>query len=1275
VRFLSQMELPLTFEDPNMEYSFSDFGGNYSNLGVDPMDPTNVVAKTTKSISAQVWSGTSVGNSFGFGNPIPFSATDTRLGLRVFSPSAGIPIRMKVEDSNDSNIFVETESSTTQSGGWETVVFDFSNNVPGTGPLDPNNSYDLASLQFHYGANGAAAGADTVFYWDDLRFLNQIDLPVTFEELESDYSVNDFGGNYSALASDPVYPANTVMKTTKSITAQVWSGTGVGLGDGFANAIPFTPNDTKLGIKVFSPNVGIPIRVKIEDSTNPAIFVETEVFTTQANVWESLVFDFNNAVPGTGPLNTANSYNLASISFNYGLTGVGAGADTVFYWDDVRVIYQIDLPVTFDELEFDYSLEDFGGNYSFLAVDPQDPSNTVAKTTKSINAQIWSGTTIGQANGFSGPIPFTSSSTKIGVKVFSSNAGIPIRMKVEDANNNTVFVETESFTTQSNSWEDVIFDFSNPIAGSGTLDPNNTYDLALLQFYYGTDGANAGSDTVFYWDDVRLVSPIDLPVDFEEFAVDYTLTDFGGNYSVLTKDPLNPENTVGKTTKSINAEVWAGTSIGTPSGFTTAIPFSASETRMSMQVYSPAAGIPLRLKVEDSNDDMIFVETETLTTQANSWELIVFDFNNPAAGSPALDLNQTYDLASAFFFFGTAGSGIGADSVYYWDDVIFGAPGPNLDQIDLPVNFENPNTNYSLTDFGGNYSAITTDPVDPNNSVAQTTKSIGAETWSGTSVGTPAGFATDIPFTINQTKMQVRVFAPAAGIPIRLKVEDSEDDNISVETEVLTNIGGAWDTLVFDFSNPAAGSSSLDFNSRYNLASLFFFFGSTGANIGADSVYYWDDLQFGAAAANLSQIDLPVSFDDPTVDYSLIDQNGGQTSLVFDPFNPNNPVAQTIKGNAASDDASTIIGKSNGFANAIPFTISETKMSIRFLSPAAGIPVRMKVEDVNDPGISVITETVSTIGGGWETMIFDFNQPLPGTLTLNPNSTYQLATIYFNFGTSGSAANGDTIFYWDDVQFGEPLVKSQIDLPVSFDDPSVDYTLLDFGGNLSESIVDPFDPNNMVAKTTKPFNAEIWAGTTIGTLVGFANPIPFTANATKMNMRIYSPKAGIPIRMKVEDSQNSNLSVEVETFTTVANAWEILEFDFSDPIPGTTTLNFNNSYDLANVFFYYGFSGQDIGADSVFYWDDVKFGAALSISTLDKFDLSFYPNPVQNAFYIEANRNIESLVVYDAFGKALLREESLAQKVQLDLSHFPSGFYFVKVSIDSQIGVVKILKK
>ena len=165
-----------------------------------------------------------------------------------------------------------------------------------------------------------------------------------------------------------------------------------------------------------------------------------------------------------------------------------------------------------------------------------------------------------------------------------------------------------------------------------------------------------------------------------------------------------------------------------------------------------------------------------------------------------------------------------------------------------------------------------------------------------------------------------------------------------------------------------------------------------------------------------------------------------------------------------------------------------------------------------------------------------------------------------------------------------------LNLPVTFDDATVNYDLVDFGGNASNIEIDPVVPTNKVCKTIKTNTAVSWAGTTLGgSTGGFATAVPFAPGSTTMSMRFYSPDAGVPIRMKVEDPIDGTKSVETEAVTTVANAWETLVFNFANQSPGTPAINYSYNYKKLSVFPNFGVTGA-IAGNKTYYWDDVAFG-------------------------------------------------------------------------------------
>jgi len=149
----------------------------------------------------------------------------------------------------------------------------------------------------------------------------------------------------------------------------------------------------------------------------------------------------------------------------------------------------------------------------------------------------------------------------------------------------------------------------------------------------------------------------------------------------------------------------------------------------------------------------------------------------------------------------------------------------------------------SLVGFSGadNASIITN---ETGNHFGQVIKAGDTTSWAGTTISTGANQTIEnILFTADATVMTLRVWAPAAGLQIRLKVEDSNDNTHSVETESTTTLANGWQTLTFDFAHPVFGTAALNTATNYNRATVFFNFGKTGAQDGGGT-YYIDDLSF-----------------------------------------------------------------------------------------------------------------------------------------------------------------------------------------------------------------------------------------------------------------------------------------------------------------------------------------------------------------------------------------------------------------------------------------------
>jgi len=384
-----------------------------------------------------------------------------------------------------------------------------------------------------------------------------------------------------------------------------------------------------------------------------------------------------------------------------------------------------------------------------------------------------------------------------------------------------------------------------------------------------------------------------LPFFFEG---DITTEDFvnfdGGTASVISNPQSAGINTSAMVAQIVRdgGEIWGGSKVVLDAN----LDFSMNAT-ISMKVWTNApVGTIVKFKLEGAGQ----TERDTPTTVSGGWQELSWDFT----GEPT-DFNEVVFM----FDFGNVGDG-SEESTFLFDDVNQSFAG---NQIDHPVTFEDPDVNYTTTPFEGNSSLLVTDPTDITNTVAKSTKTQEASPSAGTTIGTSAGFATNIPLTLTDSQMSVRVWSPTAGTPVRLKVEDSNDPTHTCETEVNTTLAGEWETLVFDFTNQAPGtellSVGLDMGWTYNMASIFFNFGSGPAP--DEPSYYFDDVYFGIPvdAVLETQTQKVVAYPNPSNDFWTISL-GNESMSVIEIYDMNGRLVSTENphSNSFTIDLSTL---------------------------------------------------------------------------------------------------------------------------------------------------------------------------------------------------------------------------------------------------------------------------------------------------------------------------------------------------------------------------------
>jgi Bacterial Ig-like domain len=293
-------------------------------------------------------------------------------------------------------------------------------------------------------------------------------------------------------------------------------------------------------------------------------------------------------------------------------------------------------------------------------------------------------------------------------------------------------------------------------------------------------------------------------------------------------------------------------------------------------------------------------------------------------------------------------------------------------------------------------------------------------------------------------------------------------------------------------------------------------------------------------------------------------------------------VLSTVAG-VESDPTKQII------APAVTLTGLNKTVTMRVKSPGVAVKVLLKFENTAG-GTPIEVAQTTTTSTDWQTLTFDF--------TVTNDVTYNKMTVFPDFG-----GTTERTFYIDDIK----LIPAPSTALVTMDEST--FTAGAFGKATAEMKTETVNglPNKVI-EVINPVGAEDWAGIVLGfktvTIGAVVTPIITTditesalkATNLKWTMRVFSPAKDIPVRIKLEDVRtldgivydpnNVNLHrVEVDVKTTVANAWEVLTFDFSKVNAGTPAFRPDYAYNKVVVFFN---ADQKKTATQTFRCDDLR---------------------------------------------------------------------------------------
>ena len=341
-----------------------------------------------------------------------------------------------------------------------------------------------------------------------------------------------------------------------------------------------------------------------------------------------------------------------------------------------------------------------------------------------------------------------------------------------------------------------------------------------------------------------------------------------------------------------------------------------------------------------------------------------------------------------------------------------------------------------------------------------------------------------------------------------------------------------------------------------------------------------------------------------------------------------------------SDIGTFDLTASNALVNIMVYKTKISDVGIKYVTPSGGAQMELKV--------------ANTVVNQWELITIDFSD----YIGLGETTGLDQIVIFPDF----IARDADDVIYFDNISFGPFESGENIELPVDFE-LDTDYGLIGFEGAESAVVANPDtsgeNTSETVVETIKTEGAQFYAGTAMG----LDAPIDFSESEI-ISIKTWSPKADIPVRLKLEAA--GGVFVELDTNTTLENQWETLTWDFSGQTAGI---------DFTTVVVFFEFVPDLPGDGSTYYYDDIEVAQALSISDYESFSVSSFPNPVNDTWNVSSADEISQINIYNILGENVTTFSPYMNTYSLDMSHFNSGIYLMKiVSSIGETHTLKVLK-
>jgi hypothetical protein len=397
--------------------------------------------------------------------------------------------------------------------------------------------------------------------------------------------------------------------------------------------------------------------------------------------------------------------------------------------------------------------------------------------------------------------------------------------------------------------------------------------------------------------------------------------------------------------------------------------------------------------------------------------------------------------------------------------------------------------------------------------------------------------------------------------------------------------------------------------------------------------------------------------------------HGGMTTRFPNPdllstVNNSDICSQYVRNPGELWDVLVIIA--NGSINDVSDYVSGSKtMSVDVFSPASGIPIQITLEDsslagaTNYPtGRHSIYLGVTTLSNEWETIELTFDSR--PDVNMSDDGLTSLILLF-----NGNTNSNDT-YYFDNL-YG-PEFSNQCDGQIS--DPAVNIADWDCNWNLgicpsvtpctsfdyvSGWLNQGYNPDNSTINNSK-YSGEYTRNPDPNgedVLIGYFNngALDLSTNMY-FNFKIYGPPR--PIYLSLQDDNNNEIYAFNSALST-NNQWQQFSVDLT-------------SVSTQNITRFVLFIDQSVVNWDLYYLDDFNLSSTpLFVNDINESNLiSVFPQPAKNNLSIQVklnNNEVNTLDLYNSQGKILLSTvlNKNTEKINLDVSQFKSGIYFIKV--------------